>query len=216
MSASDTKTAKPPGKTRKRGKPNAGSSGGVTPAMRQYLEQKQEVGDAVLLFRMGDFYETFYDDAKTVARVLGLTLTARSKNTDNPIPMAGVPYHAADAYLARLVRAGYKVAISEQMEDPKQAKGVVKRAVQRIITPGTLTDENLLDGSAANLLVGLCPSGREWTHGRVGLASVEVSSGRFFSEMVPVQSRCRRGRATGAGRDHRAGAGHRRGAATLR
>ncbi|MCB9855051.1 MAG: DNA mismatch repair protein MutS [Phycisphaerales bacterium] len=154
--------------------------------MRQYLDQKQEVGDAVLLFRMGDFYETFYDDAKTVARVLGLTLTARNKTTGNPIPMAGVPYHAADTYLARLVRAGYKVAISEQMEDPKQAKGVVKRAVQRIITPGTLTDENLLDGSAANLLVGLCPAGKRWEGGKVGLASVEVSSGRFFAELIPA------------------------------
>ncbi len=154
--------------------------------MRQYLDQKEEVGDAVLLFRMGDFYETFYDDAKTVARVLGLTLTARNKTTDAPIPMAGVPYHAADTYLARLVRAGYKVAISEQMEDPKQAKGVVKRAVQRIITPGTLTDENLLDGSAANLLVGLCPTGKDWAQGRIGLASVEVSSGRFFAEMLPA------------------------------
>lgn len=185
MSASDVTTEKPAAKVGKRPK-KAKPATGATPAMRQYLDQKQEVGDAVLLFRMGDFYETFYDDAKTVARVLGLTLTARNKTTDNPIPMAGVPHHALDAYLARLVRAGYKVALSEQMEDPKQAKGVVKRAVQRIITPGTLTDENLLDGSAANLLVGLCPAGKGWDSGKIGLASVEVSSGRFFAEMIPA------------------------------
>lgn len=186
LSASDATTQPPTARAKKPGGKKAKATTGATPAMRQYLDQKEEVGDAVLLFRMGDFYETFYDDAKTVARVLGLTLTARNKSTGDPIPMAGVPYHAADTYLARLVRAGYKVAISEQMEDPKQAKGVVKRAVQRIITPGTLTDENLLDGSAANLVVGLCPGGKDWASGRIGVASVEVSSGKFHAEMVPA------------------------------
>lgn len=186
MSTSDSTTEKPAVTTVARAKKTSKKPTGPTPAMRQYLDQKQEVGDAVLLFRMGDFYETFYDDAKTVARVLGLTLTSRSKTSGNPIPMAGIPYHALDTYLARLVRAGYKVALSEQMEDPKQAKGVVKRAVQRIITPGTLTDENLLDGSAANLLVGLCPAGNDWDDGVIGLASVEVSSGRFFAELLPA------------------------------
>src|SRR5262245_1914197 len=110
----------------------------LTPAMRQYLEQKAEVGDAILLFRMGDFYETFYEDAKTIARVLGLTLTARNRESPDPIPLAGVPHHAVDGYVAKLVRAGFKVAVSEQVEDSKTAKGVVKRAVCRIITPGTL------------------------------------------------------------------------------
>ncbi len=154
--------------------------------MRQYLSQKQEVGDALLLFRMGDFYETFYDDAKTIARVLGLTLTSRNKNSAAPIPMAGVPFHALDPYVARLVRAGYRVAISEQIEDPKAAKGVVQRAVQRILTPGTLTDEGLLDGGAANLLVGLFSAGRDWQRGNVGLAILELSTGRFTAEMLPA------------------------------
>ncbi len=160
----------------------------LTPAMRQYLEQKSQVGEALLLFRMGDFYETFWDDAKTIARVLGLTLTARSKHAENPIPLAGVPYHAVDAYVARLVRAGYKVALSEQIEDPRTAKGVVKRAVQRIITPGTLTDETLLDERAPNHLVALCPEKAGWIDGRVGLACVELASGRFFAEMLPASA----------------------------
>src|SRR5207249_1781090 len=92
----------------------------ISPAIRQYLEQKASVGEAILLFRMGDFYETFFDDAKTLARVLGLTLTSRDKNSAAPIPLAGVPYHAADRYIARLVKAGFKVAVSEQVEDPKE------------------------------------------------------------------------------------------------
>ncbi len=180
----------------------------LTPAMQQYLEQKAQVGDAILLFRMGDFYETFYDDAKTIARVLGLTLTSRNKSSDEPIPLAGVPYHAADGYIARLVRAGYKVAISEQIEDPKLAKTVVRRAVQRIITPGTLTDEALLEERSPNYLVALCfvesaadgaagavPSGlrrqasppasrKAPRRAQVGLACVELAGGRFFAEMV--------------------------------
>jgi len=97
-----------------------------TPAMKQYAEQKAQAGDAILFFRMGDFYEMFYEDAKTASKVLGLALTSRSKG-ENPVPLAGVPYHALESYLARMVRAGYKVAISEQIEDPKLAKGVVKR-----------------------------------------------------------------------------------------
>ncbi len=175
--------------------------------MQQYLEQKAQVGEAILLFRMGDFYETFYEDAKTIARVLGLTLTSRNKSSDEPIPLAGVPYHAADGYIAKLVRAGYKVAISEQIEDPKQAKTVVRRAVQRIITPGTLTDEALLEEHSPNYLVALCPV--ELTAGKssavapssdaatspprsrktarpaqMGLACVELAGGRFFAEMI--------------------------------
>lgn len=160
------------------------STATVPPAMRQYLEQKNRVGDAILLFRMGDFYETFYDDARTIARVLGLTLTARDKNSASPIPLAGVPYHAADRYIARLVRAGYKVAISEQLEDPKTAKGVVKRDVVRIITPGTLTDENLLEEREENLLVALLPTQPAWSQGAIGLACVCLSSGRFFAQMI--------------------------------
>ena len=107
------------GKRTKQVKP---AGGAPTPAMRQYADQKRQVGDAVLLFRMGDFYETFYDDAVLCSKVLGLTLTSRDKST-NPIPLAGIPHHALEGYLQKLVRAGYKVAISEQMEDPRQAKG---------------------------------------------------------------------------------------------
>ncbi|RME39691.1 MAG: DNA mismatch repair protein MutS, partial [Planctomycetota bacterium] len=106
--------------------------------MRQYVEQKRKVGDAILLFRMGDFYETFYDDAVLCSKVLGIALTSRDKNSDHPVPLAGIPYHALDGYLKKLVAAGYKVAVSEQLEDPKQAKGVVKRDVVRIVTAGTL------------------------------------------------------------------------------
>ncbi len=156
-----------------------------TPAMRQYLSQKAEVGDAILFFRMGDFYETFYEDAKTASRVLGLTLTARNKSSADPIPLAGVPYHAVDGYVARLVRAGYKVAISEQVEDPRQAKGIVKRAVDRVITPGTLTEASLLDERSDNYLAALCPAGAgQWGTGEIGLACVELASGRFFAQVL--------------------------------
>ncbi|MCK4658617.1 MAG: DNA mismatch repair protein MutS [Phycisphaerae bacterium] len=141
--------------------------------MRQYVEQKQQVGDAILLFRMGDFYETFYEDAKLAARVLGIALTSRSKG-DNPIPLAGIPYHALEAYLSKLVKAGHKVAISEQVEDPKTAKGVVKRAVVRVVTAGTLTDEALLDERCENVLAAVCVHG-----GEVGIADIELASGRF-------------------------------------
>ena len=151
-----------------------------TPAMRQYAEQKRQVGEAVLLFRMGDFYETFYDDAVLCSKVLGLTLTSRDKST-NPIPLAGIPHHALENYLQKLVRAGYKVAISEQVEDPRQAKGVVRREVVRIVTAGTLTDAALLKAQDDNLLVGLCLRGKE-----VGLAQVELASGRF--EVLEVEA----------------------------
>ena len=141
--------------------------------MRQYVEQKKRVGDAVLLFRMGDFYETFYEDAVLCSKVLGITLTARSKGT-NPIPLAGIPYHALDGYLKKLVDAGYKVAISEQLEDPKQAKGVVRRDVVRIVTAGTLTEDSLLDERDDCVLAAICAQGKT-----VGVAFVELAGGRF-------------------------------------
>ena len=147
--------------------------GGLSPAMRQYAQQKKQAGDAVLLFRMGDFYETFYDDAKLVSRVLGIALTSRSKG-ENPIPLAGIPYHALDNYLKKLVEAGYRVAISEQVEDAKQAKGIVKREIVRVVTPGTLTDEMLLDEHDDSALAAVCVRAE-----RVGLAVVELASGRF-------------------------------------
>jgi len=154
----------------------------TTPAMKQYAEQKAQVGEAILFFRMGDFYEMFYEDAKTAAKVLGLALTSRNKGT-NPIPLAGVPFHAAESYIARLVRAGYKVAISEQVEDPKLAKGVVKRKIVRIITPGTLTEQVLLDDKEGNYLAGCCLAGA--ADQSAGLAWVELSTGQFMALNLP-------------------------------
>jgi len=150
----------------------------LTPAMQQYWEQKQQAPDAILLFRMGDFYEMFYDDAELGAKVLGITLTSRDSGKT---PLAGIPHHALEGYLAKLVAAGYKVAISEQIEDARQAQGVVKRAIVRIVTPGTLTDDGLLDRSRSNVLAALCPQG-----GVLGLAALELSTGHFVVQTCPA------------------------------
>src|SRR3990167_8885563 len=123
----------------------------LTPGMQQYMEQKEKYPDCVILFRMGDFYETFYEDAKICAQVLGITLTARGKD-ETRAPLAGIPYHALDNYLHKLVSAGYKVAICEQLEDPKLTKKLVKRGVVRIVTAGTLIDEKCLDQTKNNYL----------------------------------------------------------------
>jgi DNA mismatch repair protein MutS len=152
----------------------------LTPAMRQYAEQKAQCGDAILLFRMGDFYEMFYDDARTASQKLGLTLTSRGKSKD-AIPLAGIPFHALDSYLAKLIAAGCKVAISEQMEDPRQAKGVVKRAIVRIVTPGTLTDDSLLESKSSNYLAAI---GAE-SGGRRPIAWLELSTGAFWCASPP-------------------------------
>jgi len=152
-----------------------------TPAMRQYRQFKEQYPDYLLLFRMGDFYELFYEDAKIASRDLGLALTARSKGP-SAVPLAGLPYHALDSYLGRLIRAGHRVAICEQVEDPKQAKGVVKRDVVRLITPGTLTDEALLDQRAGNYLAAAFPVGDD----QAGLAWVELSSGDFRTMLTPA------------------------------
>ena len=151
----------------------------LTPAMRQFHRFKAKYPDAILFFRMGDFYETFYEDARTCSAVLGLALTSRSKG-ENPIPLAGVPYHAVDGYLKKMLQAGYKVAICEQVEDPKTAKGVVKRDVVRVVTPGTLTDEMLLDEKQSNYLcaVNLGPKS-------AAISWVDISTGHFFAEQVP-------------------------------
>ena len=112
----------------------------VTPAMRQYFDAKRQHRDAIVFFRMGDFYEMFYEDALVASRALELTLTSRSKDANgSSIPMCGIPFHAADGYIARLVRQGFRVAICEQVEDPKKAKGLVRREVVRVVSPGTLT-----------------------------------------------------------------------------
>ena len=118
----------------------------MTPMMRQYHDAKSKVPDALLFFRMGDFYEMFHEDAKVASQLLGLALTSRDKA--NPIPMAGVPVRSVDTYLRRLLALGRKVAICEQMEDPREAKGIVERAVTRVVTPGTVTEESVLEAKA--------------------------------------------------------------------
>lgn len=147
-----------------------------TPMMARYLEVKSQNPGAILLFRMGDFYELFYEDAVTAAKALGLTLTSRDKGSPNPVPMAGFPYHALNGYLQKLVRAGFRAAICEQVEDPKVAKGLVKREVTQVVTPGTLTDDALLDPRASNFLASLVIQ-RELA----GLAWLELSTGRFWT-----------------------------------
>jgi len=169
-----------------------------TPAMRQYHSFKQQYGDYLLLFRMGDFYEMFYDDAKTASRVLGLALTSRSKGP-TAVPLAGIPYHALDSYLARLVKAGLRVAICEQVEDPKLAKGVVRREITRLVTAGTLSDQTLLDQREGNYLAAVfldsdrrlaaSAGGGEGEDDRhaAGVAWVELASGAFWAMTTSPQ-----------------------------
>jgi len=152
-----------------------------TPFMRQYLSAKAEHPEVLLFFRMGDFYELFYDDARKAARLLDITLTQRGQSGGAPIPMAGVPYHAVENYLARLVRLGESVAICEQMGDPALAKGIVERKVVRIVTPGTVTDAALLEERRDNLLLAIATG----ANGAYGLAWVDLSSGRFLLSEVP-------------------------------
>jgi DNA mismatch repair protein MutS len=149
----------------------------ATPAMRQYLEVKRQHRDAIVFFRMGDFYEMFYEDALVAARVLELTLTSRARDAQGAsIPMCGVPFHALDTYLGRLVRKGYRVAICDQVEDPRKAKGVVRREVTRVVSPGTFADAGYLDAREPAFLaaVSTAPAGGTW-----GLAFLDVSTGRF-------------------------------------
>ena len=173
----------------------------LTPMMQQYHDAKQAVGDALLLFRMGDFYELFHEDAKRAARLLGLSLTSRDK-TDNPIPMAGFPHHQLEGYLAKIIAAGLRAAVCDQTEDPKQAKGLVRRDVTRVVSPGTVTDEGLLQPHASNFLLALALSGcahdrsdhaagldpRAGLERPAGLAWVDLSTGRFEATTVPTKS----------------------------
>ena len=145
-----------------------------TPVMQQYLRLKAQYPDVLLFYRMGDFYELFFDDAKRAARLLDITLTARGQSAGQPIPMAGVPFHSVESYLAKLVRRGESVAICEQIGDPAKAKGPVERQVVRVVTPGTVTDEAFLEERRDTLLAALCREGD-----RFGLAWLELSSGRF-------------------------------------
>jgi DNA mismatch repair protein MutS len=145
-----------------------------TPMMQQYLRLKSEYPDTLLFYRMGDFYELFYEDARKAARLLDITLTKRGQSSGEPIPMCGVPYHAVENYLAKLVRKSESVAICEQIGDPATSKGPVERKVVRVVTPGTLTDEALLQDRSENLLCCIYRQQSRW-----GIASLEISSGRF-------------------------------------
>jgi DNA mismatch repair protein MutS len=148
-----------------------------TPMMQQYRQAKAACPEALLLFRMGDFYELFFDDAKTAARAVNLTLTSREKG-EQAIPMAGFPHHQLESYLGKLIRLGFRVAICDQVENPKDAKGLVRREVTRVVTPGTLTDDGLLDPRASNYLAALVPGDP------AGLAWVEISTGLFEAGVV--------------------------------
>ena len=154
----------------------------VTPAMRQYLDAKHQYRDAIVFFRMGDFYEMFYEDALVAARALELTLTSRSKDAGgNGIPMCGVPHHAADAYVARLVKKGFRVAICEQTEDPKKAKGLVKREVVRVVSPGTLTDAAYLEAREPAYLMSIATAGDLYGVGLIDLSTGEFTTAEYRS-----------------------------------
>src|SRR5580658_6161634 len=151
--------------------------------MRQYHALKQQVPNALLMFRLGDFYELFFEDAVTAARELEITLTARNKEKGAAIPMCGVPYHAAEGYIARLIQKGYRVAICDQVEDPKAAKGLVRREITRVVTPGTAMDANLVRSRENNYLAAVARSGT-----RSAVAHVDVSTGEFrVTELEPSE-----------------------------
>ena len=152
----------------------------MTPLRQQYLRVKQRYPEALVLFRLGDFYETFDDDAKTVSRELEIVLTSREMGKGNRVPLAGVPHHALDNYLARLINRGYKVAICEQLSDPKE-KGLVERDVVRVVTPGTVVEPGLLEGNANNYLAALVSDGEQ-----VGIAHVDITTSEFRTTQLPV------------------------------
>jgi len=150
----------------------------LTPMMKQYVELKQQYQDCMLFFRLGDFYEMFQEDARVAAGVLDLTLTTRDrgKAQEDQVPMCGVPYHSVESYIARLVSKGYNVAICEQMEDPALAKGLVKREVTRIITPGTVTESSMLEEGRNNYIACVVEQAGDW-----GVAFCDVSTGAFYA-----------------------------------
>ena len=170
-----------------------------TPAMRQYYAAKAEHPDALIFFRMGDFYESFGEDAKLIAKELEITLTTRGKTKDGErMPLAGIPHHAIDNYLPRLIRKGYKVAICDQLEDPKLAKGVVRRGVTRVVTPGTAIDTSIITEASNNYLMVLTgkavpPTKQAPERGRktFGLAFLDISTGDFiatgFDDIPPYE-----------------------------
>ena len=155
-----------------------------TPMMEKYLETKKEYQDCILFYRLGDFYEMFFDDAITASKVLELTLTGKDCGRPERAPMCGIPYHAVDGYLNKLVHAGYKVAICEQMEDPKLAKGLVKREVIRIVTPGTNMDVQTMEEGENSYLMGLI-----YDHGVFGISTVDLTTGDYYVTQAAEQAR---------------------------
>lgn len=148
----------------------------LSPMMVKYLETKKDYPDCILFYRIGDFYEMFYEDAKIASEVLDLVLTGKDCGVEERAPMCGIPFHAADSYVTKLVSNGYKVAIAEQVEDPKLAKGLVKREVIRIVTPGTLTSDTALDERKNNFLMGIyCDESG------FGISCLDVSTGEFLT-----------------------------------
>ena len=150
-----------------------------SPMMQHYLATKEEYSDCILFYRLGDFYEMFFDDAITVSRELEITLTGKDCGQEERAPMAGIPFHAAESYIARLISKGYKVAICEQMEDPKEAKGIVKREVIRVVTPGTVIESNLLEEKKNNYIMSIYKAGIHY-----GLAICDVSTGDFYASQI--------------------------------
>ncbi|WP_373231541.1 DNA mismatch repair protein MutS [Cohnella sp.] len=153
---------------------------GYTPMMEQYLSVKEQAKDALLFFRLGDFYEMFFEDAITASRELEITLTGRGAGQEERIPMCGVPYHAAEGYIARLIDKGYKVAVCEQVEDPREAKGVVRREIVRIVTPGTVMDSKMLGEASNNFIVGAAQQ-----LGRFGIAACDLTTGELYLTSFP-------------------------------
>jgi DNA mismatch repair protein MutS len=148
-----------------------------TPMMKQYNEAKSQVPGKLLFFRMGDFYELFSDDALAAAPIMGIALTSRDKK--NPVPMCGVPYHAVSSYISKLTNKGYSVAICEQLEDPKQAKGIVKRGITRVITPSLVYDSNVIDGKQTSYLAALVFEDGKWSY-----ACLDYTTGEFKANTV--------------------------------
>src|SRR5579859_751598 len=166
--------------------PAAGDKDGLTPFRRQYLQLKRRYPGTIVLFRLGDFYEAFDDDARLISAELGIVLTGRDGSRGQRIPMAGVPYHALDSYLARLVKAGHRVAICDQLSDPRTTKGLVDRDVTRIVTPGTIVEPSMLDEKANNYLVALIADRSRGGDAprSFGLAYVDVTTGEFASTQI--------------------------------
>ena len=148
----------------------------LSPMMQQYFQIKEQYPDTLLFFRLGDFYEMFFDDAKLASRELELTLTGRDCGQEERAPMCGVPFHSAETYIARLVAKGYKVAICEQMEDPALAKGLVKRDIVRVITPGTVLESSMLDETRNNFICSLCAEGKQ-----AGICFADISTGELHA-----------------------------------